>query len=157
MATTRLKGIWIPENIIFDTDLSTTEKFVLSVILYLSENEKCCFASNRYIASIINVSTGRASKIISKLKARDYVEVKLNYKTGSKEIENRVIIPIVKNANTYNCERLSPIATNNYISGQKERSPIVNKCKDIKRNITNKNNYIEREYPDEYWNQFYVN
>ena len=28
----------------------------------------------------------------------------------------------------------------------------MNKCKDIKRNITNKNNYIEREYPDEYWN-----
>lgn len=95
------------------------------------KNEKCCFASNRYIASIINVSTGRTSKIISKLKARDYVEVKLNYKTGSKEIENRVIIPIVKNANTYNCERLSPIATNNYISGQKELSPIVNKCRGL--------------------------
>ena len=157
MATTKLKGIWIPENIIFDTELSTTEKFVLSVILYLSENEKCCFASNRYIASIINVSTGRASKIISKLKARGYVQVKLNYKTGSKEIENRVIIPMVKNVNTYNYERLSPIAANNYISGQKELLPIVNKCKDIKRNITNKNNYIKRKYPDEYWNQFYVN
>lgn len=102
MSTTRLKGIWIPENIIFDTELSTTEKFVLSVILYLSENEKCCFASNRYISNIINVSTGRTSKIISKLRAKGYVEVKLNYKTGSKEIENRVIIPIVKNANTYN-------------------------------------------------------
>ena len=43
MATTRLKGIWIPENIIFDMDLSTTEKFVLSVILYLSEKRKMFF------------------------------------------------------------------------------------------------------------------
>lgn len=121
MATTRLKGIWIPENIIFDMDLSTTEKFVLSVILYLSEKRKMLFCQQQIYCQ--------------------------HYKC----------IPIVKNANTYNCERLSPIATNNYISGQKELSPIVNKCKDIKRNITNKNNYIEREYPDEYWNQFYVN
>ena len=56
---------------------STTEKFVTSVILYLSENEKCYNASNISIASIINVSTERASKIISKLNARGYVEVKL--------------------------------------------------------------------------------
>ena len=101
MITTKLKGIWIPAKIILNKNLTTTEKLVLSIILYLSEKQKYCFASNKYIGEIINVTSGRISKVVSKLKEKCYIKVKLNYKNGSKEVESRAIIPIVENNNTY--------------------------------------------------------
>ena len=56
------------------------------MILYLTEESKSCFASNKYIANIVNVTHERVSKIISALKDKEYVSVKLKYKIDSKEI-----------------------------------------------------------------------
>ena len=120
----RLKGLWIPSEILLNEDLSDKEKIILAIILYLSEETKSCFASNKYIANIVNVTHGRVSKIISSLKDKGYVDVKLKYKTDSKEIEQRQIIPIFENINRYS--QLCPIDKND---------------KDIINNIKNKNNY----------------
>ena len=56
------------------------------MILYLTEESKSCFASNKYIANIVNFTHERVSKIISALKDKEYVSVKLKYKIDSKEI-----------------------------------------------------------------------
>ncbi len=82
----KLKGLWIPAEILLNEDLSDKEKIILSMILYLSEESKSCFASNKYIANIVNVTHERVSKIISALKGKGYVSVKLKYKKDSKEI-----------------------------------------------------------------------
>ena len=97
----KLKGLWIPAEILLDKKLSDKEKIILSMIVYLSEENKCCFASNKYFASIVNVTANRISKIISSLNTKEYINIKLKYKTDSKEIEERQIIPIVKNINRY--------------------------------------------------------
>lgn len=86
MATQRLKGLWIPAEILLNGELTDKEKIILAMILYLSEESKSCFASNQYIASIVKVTPNRVSKIISALKDKGYVSVKLKYKTDSKEI-----------------------------------------------------------------------
>lgn len=96
----KLKGLWIPAEILLNEDLSDKEKIILSMVLYLSEEKGSCFASNKYIANIVNVTHERVSKIISSLKDKGYVSVKLKYKTDSKEIEKRQIIPIVENINS---------------------------------------------------------
>ena len=44
----KLKGLWIPAEILLNEDLSDKEKIILSMILYLSEERKSCFASNKY-------------------------------------------------------------------------------------------------------------
>ena len=75
MTTQRLKGLWIPAEILLNKDLSDKEKIILSMILYLSEDTSSCFASNRYIANIVNVIPERVSKIISSLKNKEYVRV----------------------------------------------------------------------------------
>ena len=80
MVTQKLKGLWIPVEILLNKDLSDKEKIILSMILYLSEETKSCFASNKYIASIVNVTANRVSKIISSLKEKQYIKVKLKYK-----------------------------------------------------------------------------
>ena len=171
MATQRLKGLWIPVEILLDKDLSDKEKIILSMILYLSEETKSCFASNKYIASIVNVTANRVSKIISSLKEKEYIKVKLKYKTGSKEIEQRQITPIVENINRYNSKSQEAIETNYYLDNQKQLYPIYDKGKDIINNIKNKNDYnkwnickkknnsyrSDRNYDDFDWSSLYAN
>ena len=97
----KLKGLWIPVEVLLNKDLSDKEKIILSMILYLSEETKSCFASNKYIASIVNVTANRVSKIISSLKDKEYIKVKLKYKTDSKEIEQlllKILIGIIQKA-----------------------------------------------------------
>ena len=137
----KLKGLWIPVEILLNKDLSDKEKIILSMILYLSEETKSCFASNKYIASIVNVTANRVSKIISSLKDKEYIKVKLKYKTDSKEIEQRQITPIVENINRYNSKSQEGIETNNYLNSQKQQYPIYNKDKDIRKSY----NKIKKE------------
>ena len=141
MATQRLKGLWIPVEILLNKDLSDKEKIILAMILYLSEEKGRCFASNKYIANIVNVTYERVSKIISSLKEKQYIKVKLKYKTDSKEIEQRQITPIVQNINRYNSKSQEGIETNNYLNSQKQQYPIYNKDKDIRKSY----NKIKKE------------
>ena len=132
MGKQKLKGLWIPAEILLNADLSDKEKIVLSMILYLSDGTGSCFASNKYIASIVNVSS---------LKDKGYVDVNLKYKIDTKEIEERQIIPIAENINRYSEKDLKGIGKNNYSGSQKQLHPIGENDKDIINNIKNKNNY----------------
>lgn len=167
----KLKGLWIPAEILLNEELSDKEKIILSMILYLSEEKGSCFASNKYIANIVNVTPERVSKIISSLKDKGYISVKLKYKTDSKEIEERQITPIVENINRYSQKLQEGIDNNNYLDSRKQPYPIGENNKDIINNIKNKNNYnkwdtckkrnnpyrSDRNYDDFDWNSLYAN
>ena len=140
----KLKGLWIPAEILLNEELTDKEKIILSMIAYLSEETKSCFASNKYIASIVNVTPDRVSKIISSLREKKYIDVKLNYKTDSKEIESRQIIPVAEKINRYSSKHLYHIDENNYSASQKQLVPIGENDKDIINNIKNKNIYDNR-------------
>ncbi|WP_455936831.1 helix-turn-helix domain-containing protein [Gemella morbillorum] len=171
MATQKLKGLWIPAEILLNEELSDKEKIILAMILYLSEETKTCFASNKYIANIVNVTADRVSKIISSLKEKEYISVKFKYKTDSKEIEERQITPKLKNINRYSQKCLEGIDTNNYSASQKQLDPIGDNDKDIINNIKNKNNYNKGDtqkkknipyrsdicYDEFDWNSLYAN
>lgn len=133
MGKQKLKGLWIPAEILLNADLSDKEKIVLSMILYLSDGTGSCFASNKYIASIVNVSSDRVSKIVSSLKDKGYVDVNLKYKIDTKEIEERQIIPIAENINRYSEKDLKGIGKNNYSGSQKQLHPIGENDKDIRK------------------------
>ena len=87
MSKQKLKGLWIPAEILLNNDLSDKEKIILSIILYLSDDTGSCFASNKYIASIVNVISDRVAKTVSSLKEKGYVDVNLRYKTDTKKID----------------------------------------------------------------------
>ena len=133
MGKQKLKGLWIPVEILLNADLSDKEKIVLSMILYLSDGTGSCFASNKYIASIVNVTSDRVSKIVSSLKDKGYVDVNLKYKIDTKEIEERQIIPIAENINRYSEKDLKGIGKNNYSGSQKQLHPIGENDKDIRK------------------------
>ena len=145
MSKQRLKGLWIPAEILLNNDLSDKEKIILSMVLYLSDETGSCFASNKYIASIVNVTSDRVSKIISSLKDKGYVDVNLKYKIDTKEIDERQIIPIAENINRYSEKYLEGIGKNNYSSSQKELHPIGENDKDIRKSynkLKDKENFL---------------
>lgn len=138
----KLKGLWIPAEILLNKDLSDKEKIIISMVLYLSEEKESCFASNKYIANIVNVTPERVSKIISSLKDKGYVKVKLKYKTDSKDIEERQITPIVENINRYSQKLQEGIDNNNYSYSENQPYPIGENNKDIRKSY-NKLKYKE--------------
>ena len=142
----KLKGLWIPAEILLNKALSDKEKIILSMILYLSDETGSCFASNKYIASIVNVTSDRVSKIVSSLKDKGYIDVNLKYKIDTKEIGERQIIPITENINRYSEKYLEGIGENNYCTSQKQPYPTGENNKEIINNIKNKNNYNKELY-----------
>ena len=85
----------------YDNRLSDSEKLLYAEITSLSHKTGECWASNDYFANLYDVSISTIQRRISKLKKLGYIDVKFQYKKGSKEIEKR----IVKIATTYgqNC------------------------------------------------------
>lgn len=160
-------GLWIPESIILDKNLSDKEKLILAMIIFLSKNNNECTTSNQSFGTRFDISPNRVSKIISSLKDKNYISLNFSYKENSKEIIKRTIIPIGDYNNT-------PIVANDNNPCQKEQLPIGENNKVIKNNNYNNNkyynfgknnnrskpswqNYEQREYPEGFFNQFYVN
>lgn len=134
------KGVWIPYEILTDIKLNDKEKFIYSMILYLSK-EKECIMSNSYISELLNITKIQASRIINSLKKKGYLKVDIIYKENSREIALRKITPIYKNVNTYKQINTSPINTN---------------VKEIINN--NKNKYkSDRDYSNFDWTSLYAN
>ena len=151
-----LKGLWMPSEILINNKLSDKEKIILSMIIYLSKDKGYCFATNNYFSDILNVTVVSISRIINSLKKKEYIKVNMNYKSNSKEIENRQIIPSNEVINRYyqNCEYT--INKNDKTDYQNCKIPINTNDKDIKRNIKNKK-YIGREYSEEFLTGQYAN
>ena len=134
------KGVWIPYEILTDIKLNDKEKFVYSMILYLSK-EKECIMSNSYISELLNITKIQASRIINSLKKKGYIKVDIIYKENSREIALRKITPIYKNVNTYKQINTSPINTN---------------VKEIIDNTKNKYK-SDRDYSNFDWTSLYAN
>jgi len=88
--TRDFKGVWIPKEIWLSEELNLQEKCLLVEIDSLSSLGQC-FATNEHFAKFLGLSKDRISKMISGLKLKNFVEVILIYKKGSKEIEKRII------------------------------------------------------------------
>ena len=126
------------------------------MIMYLSKDKGYCFATNNYFSDILNITVVSISRIINSLKKKNYIKTNMNYKSNSKEIENRQIIPLKGVMNRYyqNCEYT--INKNYKKDYQNCKIPINSNDKDIKKNIKNKK-YMSREYSEEFLNSLYAN
>ena len=151
-----LKGLWLPAEILLDKKLSDKEKIILSMIMYLSKDKGYCFATNNYFSDILNVTVVSISRIINSLKKKNYIKTNMNYKSNSKEIENRQIIPLKGVMNRYYQNCGYTINKNDKTNYQNYKKPINSNDKDIKKNIKNKK-YISREYSEEFLNSLYAN
>lgn len=141
MEQEKCKYIILPEYITKDKNLTDKEKNIYAIVLALSKNQECIM-SNTYISEMLNISKVHASRLISSLRDKGYVQVKIIYKENSKQVLKRVLEPINKYVNTYK---------------QNGTIPINIDVKDIlKNNNINYNNY-QRDYSDFDFTKLYAN
>lgn len=71
---TKVKGMWIPIDILEDKNLSVMEKMLYSEINSVCEKSVyICSASNSYFANFLNCSERTASACIQKLIEKGYI------------------------------------------------------------------------------------
>ena len=68
------KGVWIPREVWLSEELSLMEK-VLFVEIDSLDNERGCFASNRYFAEFFGVSPRQIATYVAALKKKSFVTV----------------------------------------------------------------------------------
>jgi len=71
------KGIWIPKDIWLSEELSLIEK-VLFVEIHSLDNERGCFASNKYFAEFFGLHPRRIAEHIAALKEKGFVTVTIH-------------------------------------------------------------------------------
>ena len=69
------KGIWIPKEIWLSENLTILEKILLVEIDSLEDEEKGCFASNKYFSNFFKLTNGRISQIINNLNKKKYISI----------------------------------------------------------------------------------
>lgn len=71
---TRPKYIIIPEKVLFDTELTPTQKYLFGFFFFLDKQNGCYF-TNREIAKTMSMSEWEVSRGVSKLRRLEYIEV----------------------------------------------------------------------------------
>lgn len=147
----------IPATVLYNKELKANEKLLYAIITSLACKEGYCFATNKYLAEKLDVNPKTISSWISDLSKRNFIIVEVIRNENKQIIQRKIYI------------NDAPYPLNNgFMYQQKNGQAIHQKMKDnnIKNNnITNKkaqkkfiSNYTDqRQYPDEFFNQFYAN
>lgn len=94
----------MPNKVLYDNELSATQKLIYVVVSSLCAEKWYCRASNKYIWDQLNVSVDTASEAISKLVDKWYLHSKIDKKDWNKRyltLSEKFRIPIGKNSDTY--------------------------------------------------------
>ena len=89
MKSNAFKGVWIHKEV-FELDLTLHQKMIFAIIQNLITDDEPCYASNRYIGEILNLSERQVSRHISLLKQLGYIQYKQPRKVNG-EYESRKI------------------------------------------------------------------
>jgi hypothetical protein len=133
----QFKGVWIPAELWLDENLSKMEMLLLAEIDSFSRNGDC-FASNEHFAKFLRVSKKRVSEMLTSLNRKGYISIDLIYKLGTKEIEKRLIKPILLFKHTPIAEKEhTPTEKGVDPMPEKEHTPIAEKEQENNTFITN--------------------
>jgi len=77
-----LKGVWLPAEILANRKLSYTEMILFCLIELLDNGERGCYASNKYFADLLGVTTQTISNGISNLRELDYLKTSFHNFNG---------------------------------------------------------------------------
>lgn len=82
------KGIWIPKDVWESKELTLQQKVMLVEIDSL-DNDKGCYASNKYFGDFFGISSGRVSQVINELIDKGYLNAE--YIREDNQILGRVL------------------------------------------------------------------
>lgn len=136
----------IPANVRYDKDLTANAKLLYGEISALAQKDGACYATNKYFAELYNVSQVSISKWINSLVDKKYINFKIIYKEGTKEILNRYLTlvydPIKENLKDNNTSTNNKEINNNKLLFTKKnfKKPTLDEvqqyCSERKNNIS---------------------
>lgn len=136
----------IPANVRYDKDLTANAKLLYGEISALAQKDGVCYATNKYFAELYNVSQVSISKWINSLVDKKYINFKIIYKEGTKEILNRYLTlvydPIKENLKDNNTSTNNKEINNNLLLFTKKnfKKPTLDEvqqyCSERKNNIS---------------------
>ena len=80
MSSYKEQYLHVPPYILYDVNLDSTKKILLSYILSFSKTEKGFYAKNYTIGELLGINDDGASKQVSQLKKLGYIDRKIFYK-----------------------------------------------------------------------------
>ena len=86
----------LPAFVRHSQELNGNEKVLYSEITALSNKKGYCFASNKYLSELYDVSTDTISRQISKLRKKGFLNIELIKDGNEKEIKERRIYPALQ-------------------------------------------------------------
>ena len=86
----KVQGVFIHHSFFDIKELSLPQKLIFAKICDL-DNEKGCYASNKYFAQLFKISTRQVSTHINNLVDKGFVTSKMVYKDDTNEIDYRVL------------------------------------------------------------------
>ena len=147
----------IPSKILYNKEVKANEKLLYAMITSLACKEGYCFASNEYLAKKLGVNRKTVSSWITHLEEKKFIIREVIRNDNQLILKRKIYLNDV------------PYPLNNgYMYQSKNGQAIYQNTEDNNirnNNITNKNgqkkfisNYTDqRQYPDEFFNQFYAN
>ena len=75
----------------YDEKLSANEKLMYGEITALTQSTGECWASNAYFGKLYNKDVRTIRRWVSRLSSLGYINIKLEYKPDSKEVDKRII------------------------------------------------------------------
>ena len=70
-----IPGVYIPGEVLFNNKLTLTDKLLFGFLRNLSQTSKGCWASNRYLGSMIGVGPQSISNSVAKLSNLGYIRI----------------------------------------------------------------------------------
>lgn len=129
------KGIWIPSEIWLNENLTVMEKLFLVEIDSL-DNDKGCFASNKYFSDFFGISKGRCSQIIKSLEEKKLIKSEM-IRDG--KVVSMRILRVVNKLNTLVNILNTPIKNTKqgYLENAQENNTYINNT------LLNKDAFLE--------------
>lgn len=150
----------IPATVRYDSDLKAQEKLLYGEITALANRYGYCYARNKYLAELYDVSVETISRWISKLEKHGYINTEIIRNENKMIIERRIYIldipskkvlndGIDKNDNTYSQKCQYPYPQNcqeGIVKNVKENNIKINKIDGIFNLIIKQSDEIPKDF-----------
>ena len=147
----------IPATVLYNKELKANEKLLYAIITSLACKEGFCFATNEYLAKKLGVNRKTVSNWITHLEEKKFIIKEVIRNENQQVIKRKIYLNDI------------PYPSNNRHMYQSKNGQAIHQNTEDNNirnnNITNKkgqrkfiSNYTDqRQYPDEFFNQFYAN
>lgn len=91
----KLEFLMINVALLWEEELNATERMLMGTILGLYHNSPGgCFASNAYLAQVLNLSNSRTSALLTRLKRKGYIRIDFTREHMTGKVVKRYITPL---------------------------------------------------------------